>query len=116
MTAVYNAIRNLDALLDRGELSPEEYARRRKTLLENIEDAQSDIIDITPDTPAEPDQPTPVQGGTSALILGLVVVLSVMGLCIALTLLFLPSMNLALTLGVTIIAAISVGLLRASDD
>ena len=116
MTAVYNAIRRLDALLDNGEISPEEYARRRQTLLRNIEDAQTEIIDITPDPIVETKVPIRPQGASSAVGLGVVVVLGVMGVCIALTLLFLPSMNLALTLGVTILAAICVALLKTSED
>lgn len=132
LTAVFNAIRSLDALLDRGDLTPEEYARRRAMIMQNIEDAEADLIDITPveeDAPdPAPTAPQPVhagsaavaketgKSGSTALGLGLVVVLGVMGLCIALTLLFLPNMNLALTLGVTILAALCVALLHAPDD
>lgn len=113
MTAVLNAIRRLDTLLDRGDISPEEYARRRRSLLQNIEDAQPDIIDITP---TAPEKPVPVQNGSSAFGLGVVVVLAVMGLCIGLTLLFLSDINLALTLGVTILAALAVTLLRENEE
>lgn len=113
MTAVLNAIRRLDALLDRGDISPEEYARRRTSLLHNIEDAQTDVIDITPQTP---EPPANKQGGSSAFGLGLVVVFAVMGLCIGLTLLFLTDLDLALTLGVTILAALAVTLLRENGE
>lgn len=123
MTAVYNAIRQLDALLDRGDISPEEYARRRQTLLANIEEAEAtiDVIDITPaSNPAtvlsEPADDASAERGSSAFGLGLVIVFGVMGLCIASTLLFLPNFNLALTLGVTILAAICVALFCAAED
>ncbi|MGA9252571.1 MAG: SHOCT domain-containing protein [Roseobacter sp.] len=120
MTAVLNAIRRLDALLDRGEISTEEYAKRRSNLLNTVEDVQPDIIDITPvERPIAAEvqaSETPAfKSSSSAVGLGFVVVLVVMGLCIALTLLFLDNMNLALTLGVTILAAICVALLQESD-
>lgn len=113
MTAVLNAIRRLDALLDRGDISPEEYARRRTTLLHNIEDAKAEVIDITPPESAPPDT---APSGSSAFGLGLVVVFAVMGLSIALTLLFSSDINLALTLGVTILAALAVTLLRENEE
>lgn len=128
MTAVFNAIRSLDALLDRGDLTPEEYARRRAMIMQNIEDAEAELIDVTPveAMAADVTSPAPQPGaavldaeektGSSALGLGLVVVLVVMGLCIALSPLFLPNMNLALTLGVTILAALCVALLHAPDE
>lgn len=130
MTAVFNAIRSLDALLDRGDLTPEEYARRRAMIMQNIEDAEAELIDVTPvevdvtpvqETAQDPQPAAAIwtaekKTGSSALGLGFVVVLGVMGVCIALTLLFLPNMNLALTLGVTILAALCVALLQTSDD
>ena len=112
MTAVLNEIRNLDGRLNRGEITPAEYDRERVKLLHSIEDAQSDFIDITPVVEAR-EMP---RQGSSALGLGLVVCLLVMSLCISLTLLFLPDLNLALTLGVTILAALSVALLQTKDD
>ena len=42
--------------------------------------------------------------------------LLVMGLCLSLTLLFLPNINLALTLGVTILAALCVALLQEKEE
>ena len=116
MTAVFNAIRSLDALRDRGELTPEEYAKRRAALLGNIEDAETDFIDITPAAKSSTNAITARKGSSSAVGFGLVVVLGVMGLCIALTLLFLPNMNLALTLGVTILAALCVALLHETEE
>lgn len=132
MTAVLNAIRSLDALLDRGDLTPEEYARRRAMIMQNIEDAEAELIDVTP-VDVTPDRATLAETvaaprpavtpilpeekiGSSALGLGFVVVLSVMGLCMALSLIFLTNMNLALTLGVTILAALCVALLHASEE
>lgn len=113
MTAVLNAIRRLDELLDRGDISPEEHARRRASLLRNIEDAQAEVIDISPQ---KPDKQAPAPNGSSAFGLGVVVVFAVMGLCISLTLFFLSDVNLALTLGVTILAALAVTLLRETEE
>ena len=120
MTAILNALRALDARLDRGELTPQEHARRRAALLDTADDAiEHDAIDITPVRPATrtPEPPsTPAHAGASAAVgLGFVVVLIVMGACIALACILLGNMNLALTLGVTILAALSVTLLRHPD-
>ena len=117
MTAILQALRALDARLDRGELTPEEYARRRTALLSSIEEAETDFIDVTPAEPrVERAQATVSRAerppGSSAAAFGLVVVLGVMGVCMALALMVIGNMNLALTLGVTILAALSVALLR----
>ena len=118
MTAMLQALRTLDARLDRGELTPEEYARRRLALLGSVEEAQAEVIDVTPRAPApKPARQDPATAaarphGPSAAGLGLVVVLLVMGLCMALALMVIGNMNLALTLGVTILAALSIALLR----
>ena len=77
MTAVLNAIRRLDALLDRGCISPEEYARRRATLLNQIEDAQPDIIDITRVAP--PAVPSPDTGRTGSEVRESVTIISLIG-------------------------------------
>ena len=115
MTAMLNEIRILDARRARGDISPEEYTRARNALLQNVEEANTHFIDITP-RPAPPPPPQPARNLSSALGFSVVVCLAVMGLCISLTLLFLPDLNLALTLGVTILAALSVGLLREKGE
>ncbi len=124
MTAMLTALRTLDARLDRGELTPEEYARQRRALMSAVEDAETDFIDVTPRARpkvAEPEVGAEVPqsdepDASSAAGLGLVVVLAVMGICIAIALVFLENMNLALTLGVTILAALCVTLLRHSEE
>lgn len=111
MTAILTELRNLDARRDRGELSPGEYESARAAILRGVEDAQTHFVETTP-RPA----PRTAKKGSSALGISLVICLAVMGLCISLTLLFLPNMNLALTLGVTILAALSVGLLQEKGE
>ncbi|WP_227270027.1 SHOCT domain-containing protein [Roseobacter weihaiensis] len=108
MTAILNEIRGLDEKLERGDLTREQYAARRAALLQSVEVAETDFVETSAPVWAKPQR----TGGTSALGFGLVVCLCVMGLSIGLTLLFLPDLNLALTLGVTILAALSVALLR----
>ena len=111
MTTVLNEIRALDARRDRGEMTPEQYAHARAALLRDIEEAETDFVGTAP----EPVRAAP-RNGSSAIGFSIVVCLGVMGLCISLTLLFLPDMNLALTLGVTILAALSVALLQEKGE
>ncbi len=111
MTAILKEIRDLDARLSRGELEHAEYLRKRAALLDSVEVAETGF--------AEPKRPAVAprrNGSSSALALSLVVGLGVMTLCIALTLVLLPDLNMALTLGVTILAALSVTLLRDSEE
>ena len=116
MTAILTALRALDARLDRGELTPQEHARRRAALLNTADDAvEPDVIDITPVQRATRTAAPAHTGASAAFGLGIVVVFIVMGTCIALACIFLGNMNLALTLGVTILAALSVTLLRHPD-
>lgn len=110
MTGILNEIRTLDARLANGDLTPVEYATARAAVLHNVEDAQSDFVAPPPRSAVK------YKTGSSALGFSIVVCLMVMGLCISLTMLFLPDLNLALTLGVTILAALSVALLRAPEE
>jgi hypothetical protein len=114
MTAILNEIRDLDARMRRGELSASEYAAERAALLHNVEEAQTEFTDVPGPTPAPRRQWR--KTGSSALGFSLVVCLIVMGLCISLTLLFLPDLNLALTLGVTILAALCIALLQEKEE
>ena len=116
MTSILKNIRELDARLKRGELSKPQYERARETLLQSVEDAQTEDppLSTTPKTP-EPKRPDRCSSA-SALGFSIVVCLGVMGLSVAVLLLFLPDINLALTLGVTLLAALAVALFRAADD
>ena len=111
MTAVLNEIRGLEARLERGELTHAQFLTKRAALLDSIEVAETEFTG----TPT-PEEHRPARTGSSALVLSIVVCLVVMTLCIGFTLLFLPDLNLALTLGVTILAALSVTLLVAPED
>ncbi|MEO9648432.1 MAG: SHOCT domain-containing protein [Roseobacter sp.] len=112
MTAILSELRALDARRDRSELSPEEYELQRASLLQNIEEAETHFVEK-----ARPRRERRAKkSGSSAIGFGIVVCLGVMGMCIGLTLLFLPDLNLALTLGVTILAALSVALLRETGE
>lgn len=111
MTAVLNELRALDARMKRGELSEAQYASARAALLHRIEDAEAVVFDTPPDVPSA----RKATGG-SAVSFGLVVCLLVVGLCLSLTLMFLPDVNLALTLGVTILAALCVALMQEKEE
>lgn len=112
MTAVLNEIRGLEARLERGELTHAQFLTERAALLNSIEVAETEFTDTPTPEEHRPSRAT----GSSALVLSLVVCLVVMTLCIGMTLLFLPDLNMALTLGVTILAALSVTLLVAPED
>ena len=116
MTAILKTIRELDARLKRGEITPDEHTKRREALLQS-----SEIIDTEFETVITPRKPAPPQSDTNpaspnAIGFSIVVCLGVMGLSIGFILLFLPDLNLALTLGVTLLAALCVALFRALDD
>ncbi|MEM1074364.1 MAG: SHOCT domain-containing protein [Pseudomonadota bacterium] len=108
MTAILKDLRDLEAQRKRGELTDGEYAQRRADMLRSIEVAESEF-DAAPAAP-------PRGRGASALSFGFVLTIGVMGLCVGATLLVLPDLNLALTLGVTILAALSVALLRDLEE
>ena len=113
MTAMLKNIRELDAQLKRGEITPAEHAKRREILLQS-----SEIIDTDFEAVTSPRKPAAAQSEASPNVIGfsIVVCLGVMGLSIGFILLFLPDLNLALTLGVTLLAALCVALFRALDD
>jgi hypothetical protein len=112
MTAILNEIRILEAQLRRGELSRAEFDARREVLLQDVEVVESDFEPPAkgPRTPAQPD------GSSVAIWLCILICLGVMALCAGLVWLVLPDLNLALTLGVTILAALSVALLRDIEE
>lgn len=113
MTGILNEIKTLDLRLEKGDLTPAEYATARAALLRDVEDAQTEF---EPAPPRQRAARAKARTGSSALGFSIVVCLAVMGLCIGLTLLFLPNLNLALTLGVTILAALCVALLQEKEE
>ena len=110
MTAILTEIRRLEELRDRGDITGAEFAARRNDVLDAVEVAETHF-DMTPAS----ETPTRRASG-NVFGLGLVMGLGVMGACVGLTLLLLPDLNLALTLGVTVLAALTVALFRALDD
>ena len=108
MTAILHAIRDLDAQHKRGELDAGEYVVRRSQLLHSVEEANTEFVEVADTRPAR----GPHGNTTSAIGLGFVVCLCVMSLCIVATLLLVPDLNLALLLGVTILAVLAVTLLH----
>jgi hypothetical protein len=112
MTTILNEIRMLEAQLRRGELSRAEFDARRETLLKGIEVVDSDFEPL----PASPRRPAKPDGSFSAIWLCILICLGVMAFCAGLVWLVLPDLNLALTLGVTILAALSVALLRDIEE
>lgn len=111
MTAILDELRRLDQQLSRGELSHDEFILRRAAVLQSVEEAETDF-EPTQTRSVVSDRPN----GLGAVGFSIVVCLGIMGLSIALILLLLPDLNLALTVGVTILAALTVALLRHSDD
>lgn len=111
MTAILSELRSLDERMKRGELSANEYAEEQAALLQNVEDAETHFAVTAPVR-----KPVKSKTGTSALGFSVVVCLLVMGLCLSLTMFFLPNINLALTLGVTILAALCVALLQETEE
>ena len=110
MTAILREIRELEAQLNRGDLGHSEYLSARAALLDSVEVAETDFMEAP--LAREPARP----GASSAVGLSIVVGIGVMTLCVGLTLLVLPDLNLALTLGVTVLAALAVTLLRIPDE
>lgn len=116
MTAMLKNIRELDARLKRGELTPDQYARRREALLQSVEVIETVYEPTAPSSNKRSTTDEEHPASLNAIGFSFVVCFAVMGVSIALILLFLPDLNLALTLGVTLLAALSVALFRALDD
>ena len=116
MTAMLRNIRDLDARLKRGEITAEEFATRRAALLKaaDVIETEYEAVTVPPQAPDKPRNAAPVS--PNAIGFSIVVCLGVMGLSIALILALLQDLNLALTLGVTVLAALVVALFRTLDD
>ena len=113
MTAILTEIRRLEELRARGDITDAEFMRRRATMLDAVEVAETQF-DPTPSRIAPPRPAS--KRGNNILGLSLVVCLGIMGLSIGFTLFFLPDLNLALTVGVTLLAALTVALFKHIDD
>lgn len=115
MTAILTNIRRLEELRDRGDITPAEFDRRRRAVLDAVEVVDTSFEPSPQRIPRTTGDRSPPKT-SNALGLSIVVCLGVMGLSIGVTLLFLPDFNLALTVGVTILAALTVALLKHIDD
>lgn len=115
MTAILNEIRRLDELLARGDVTDAEYAAKRHALLQSVEVAETDFEPGSTRTPSQVRSKSTLHG-SNAFGLSLVICLGVMALSVGFILLFLPDLNLALTVGVTVLAALTVALLRDMED
>lgn len=106
MTAILEKIRQLEAARDRGEMTPPEFERAKESLFATVEDAVS--------APAPPPRHAPATPGIfwPALILSVFGVLALTGLATVI----LGDLTLALTLAVTLLAAITVKAFRALDE
>ena len=115
MTAILTEIRRLEELRDRKAITDAEFNRRRTRLLDAVEVAETRFE--TGPAATRPRRATPpARPRGNALGLSIVLCLGLMGLSMGVTLLVLPDLNLALTVGVTILATLTVALLKQLDE
>jgi hypothetical protein len=112
VTAILKELRDLDERLERRQISPADHEKRRMALIDSV-----DVVETEFDgrlLPARPTVPRPKT--TMVLGLGIVISLAVMGVSLLLSMLVFADLNLALTLGVTVLAALSVALLHNLEE
>lgn len=116
MTAILKDLRALDDRLARGDLGPAAYSAERAALIDNADIIDTDFVDVTTKrpTPSAPTSQPP--SGANPWGLGLIICLSILGICLVVAMLTFADFNLALTLGVTILAALTVTLLRNLEE
>ncbi|KIC50021.1 hypothetical protein [Tateyamaria sp. ANG-S1] len=108
MTAILDDIRRLDAAHARGELSAVDLAAEKAKLFEAIPDAD----DVYVAAPArEPPRRTQSRLGQTLLLC-----IFVLTFCAGATMLLTGDLMLAMTLSVTVLAALTVALFRQLDD
>ncbi|MBW4706451.1 SHOCT domain-containing protein [Roseobacter sp. YSTF-M11] len=112
MTAILKDLRELDTRLARGEITDVEYTAQRALLIESVDVVDTDFV--ATGSPAPP--PETELSGSMTWGLGIVICLGVIGLCLCFAMLVFGDMNLALTLGVTILAALTVALFRSLEE
>jgi hypothetical protein len=115
MTAILQKLRRLEAQHKRGDIDAVEYARLRAELRGSVEEAATVIEGVGKEIP-DLERPEPTRSGGMPLGLGLVICLGVVGLCMGLALMLFVDMSFGLTLGVTLLAALTVALFRQLEE
>lgn len=116
MTAILRKMRALEARFKRGEIDADEYARLKSLVRKSVEDAEPIIIDGAATPVPDINRPAPQPKGSMTWGLGLVICLGVIGLCMGLALMLFVDISFGLTLGVTLLAALTVALFRNLDE
>ncbi|MEP2640915.1 SHOCT domain-containing protein [Roseobacter sp.] len=117
MTTILKNLRELDTRLARGEITDVEYTARKSALLDSVDVVETDFVDVTPQPPAQPVEVAERElSGSMTWGFGIVVCLGVLGVCLCFAMLVFGDINLALTLGVTILAALTVALFRSLEE
>ena len=112
MTAILKDLRELDARLARGDITDVEYTAQRAALIDSVDVVDTEFVDTT--RPATP--PEPKLSGSMTWGFGIIICLGIIGVCLCFAMLIFGDTNLALTLGVTILAALTVALFRSLEE
>lgn len=107
MTAILDDIRRLDAAHARGEMTAVDLAAAKAKLFESVPDADEVVVHAT--ARVVPQRPTGRLGPT------LLLCIFVLTLCAGATLLLTGDIMLAMTLSITVLAALTVTLFRQLD-
>ncbi|WP_187430680.1 hypothetical protein ROLI_000770 [Roseobacter fucihabitans] len=122
MTAILRELRTLDERLARKDISDVEYAAQRARLIESVDVVEPEFVAVSDSVPQgatvkhASDTPLPANTGGMSSSLGIIICLGVVGICLCLAMLTFADFNLALTLGVTVLAALSIALLRNLEE
>ncbi|WP_298968337.1 SHOCT domain-containing protein [uncultured Roseobacter sp.] len=112
MTAILKELRDLDAQLARGDITDAAYMAQRAALIDSVDVVEPEFVT----TGAAVSEPVPQKSGATLWGLGLIICLAVLGTCLCLAMLTFADFNLALTLGVTVLAALTVALFRNLEE
>ena len=105
MTAVLDELRQLDLAYERGELTREERDARKSDVMDRIPEAFEPMPTLKPPKEAR-------FGIGHMIVLGLSVIIFFTGLAILIS----AEFELALTFGITVLAALTVALFRQLDE
>ncbi|MFK7878517.1 SHOCT domain-containing protein [Roseobacter sp.] len=112
MTAILRELRSLDERRARDEITDVEYLAKRANLIESVDVVEPEFVAGHAPEQSEASQPT----GAMSWSFGLVICFGVVGVCLCLAMLTFADFNLALTLGVTVLAALSIALFRNLEE